>query len=160
MLGFNSIYRTFREHDKLCDRYTLQLIHACVTSLSLSSEFEETSLLVRSTKRAIQHLERIVKKKKDQFNVVRICVTAHITLIAVILSVVLILIKCWFQEMRDRKKPIDLASPTLRSLVDWLKLKSADCWHACRRECFRLIEEFSPLIRGSLVDLTLEESFH
>jgi HD superfamily phosphodiesterase len=70
VVGFNGIYKDFREDQELKDSYTITLFVAFVTSLSLSCEFEDDSVMVKTTKLSISHLERILIKKKDSFNIV------------------------------------------------------------------------------------------
>ncbi|CAG7836287.1 unnamed protein product [Allacma fusca] len=123
VLGFNSIYRIFREPDQsqkrqLYDQYTFQLLHSYVVSLHLSAE--DSPLLICTTKQAIRHLERIILKKKDNF-----CVA-----------------------MDHRVIPSEIKGSTLRHLVDWLLRKSGTTSGSCREECFRLINVFVPCIRG------------
>jgi len=70
IVGFNGLYKEFREDPDLKNAYTIILLTSFITSLSLSvaSVTEEDSVILKSTKLAIAHVERILMKKKDSFN--------------------------------------------------------------------------------------------
>lgn len=72
MLAFNSIYKEFRENRRMVSEYTFNLLYSFLASLKLSGDLPEDSLLITSTKQSIRHLERILIKKKDQFNTVQL----------------------------------------------------------------------------------------
>lgn len=70
VMAFNSIYKDFREDTALVSEFSFNFLFSFLTSLKLSKGLSGDSLLISSTKQAIQHLTRIFTKKKDRFNTV------------------------------------------------------------------------------------------
>lgn len=71
ILIFNSIYRDYREDKNLVTCHSFNLLYSFLTSIKLSKNLPEDSLLISSTKQGLKHLEKIIVKKKDLFNTVR-----------------------------------------------------------------------------------------
>lgn len=69
-MAFNSIYRDFREDNNMVSEFSFNLLYSFLTSLKMSKNLPEDSILITSTKQAVKHLERMLKKKKDRFNAV------------------------------------------------------------------------------------------
>ncbi|ODN03733.1 DNA-dependent protein kinase catalytic subunit [Orchesella cincta] len=121
VLAFNSIYRDFREDSHLVNEFSFDLLSSFLTSLQLSKELPEDSLLVTNTKQSIGHLERIFIKKKTIFNT----------------------------ALRRRFKPNANAGSkhTLANVVEWLVSHGGSTAKVFREECLRLTSILAPCVR-------------
>ncbi|CAL8086577.1 unnamed protein product [Orchesella dallaii] len=126
VLAFNSIYRDFREDSHLVNEFSFDLLYSFLTSLQLSKDLPEDSLLITNTKQSIGHLERIFIKKKTIFNT----------------------------ALRRRFKPDANAGSehTLSNVVQWLVNRGGNSARVFREECLRLTSVLAPCVpdKGSV----------
>ncbi|XP_021944654.2 DNA-dependent protein kinase catalytic subunit isoform X3 [Folsomia candida] len=121
-VAFNSIYRDFREDFELVNCYSIVLMNGFLASLSVLQPNETDSIIAKSTKQSISHLERIITKKKDNFN----------------------------NKIGDRKNPPWFRGDKIqfRDLADWLVLQLGKPENVYREECGRLLKVIAPIVRG------------
>ncbi|XP_078691376.1 DNA-dependent protein kinase catalytic subunit-like isoform X2 [Branchiostoma floridae x Branchiostoma belcheri] len=120
-LGFNSIYRDFREESSQVDMFTFELLVTFVESLALAHHDEKSLGTQAQCVAVLTHLDRIITTKADLLN-------KH-------------------SKVRRVPRGFDRESPpTLPDLVTWL-LQQCGCPQTeCRHRCMLLVCSFLPLL--------------
>ncbi|XP_078611931.1 DNA-dependent protein kinase catalytic subunit-like isoform X2 [Branchiostoma floridae x Branchiostoma japonicum] len=124
-LGFNSIYRDFREEESQVDMFTFELLVTFVESLALAHHDERSLGTQAQCVAVLTHLERIVTTKADLLN----------------------------KNSKVRRVPRGFdreRAPVLSDLVTWLLLECGRPQTECRHRCMLLVCSFLPLLPGKL----------
>eukprot|EP00058_Branchiostoma_floridae_P019566 XP_002605056.1 hypothetical protein BRAFLDRAFT_85202 [Branchiostoma floridae] len=122
-LGFNSIYRDFREEESQVDMFTFELLVTFVESLALAHHDERLLGTQAQCVAVLIHLDRIVTTKADLLN----------------------------KQSKVRRVPRGFdreRSPVLSDLVTWLLLECGRPQTECRHRCMLLVCSFLPLLPG------------
>ncbi|KAI8501204.1 hypothetical protein Bbelb_212990, partial [Branchiostoma belcheri] len=120
-LGFNSIYRDFREESSQVDMFTFEILVTFVESLALAHHDEKSLGTQAQCVAVLTHLDRIITTKADLLN-------KH-------------------SKVRRVPRGFDRESPpTLPDLVTWLLQQCGRPQTECRHRCMLLVCSFLPLL--------------
>ena len=119
-LAFNSIYSILREVDTLVDRFTFDILVHFVESLSIAHADERSLGTQDQCKRALDHLERIIRLRPDILR----------------------------KASAIRTEPSQWSKPTLDISVRWLIRQCGRPQTECRHACMKLVYQLAPLIQS------------